>query len=94
MKALRDRDDEFKRVTPQSLKESETSSPKVGSTMIIFNTWNAMIGVGTVTLPWAFQQSGIINGVLVTSIACVFSATTHLIYIKTADGEDNYSTTM
>ena len=93
MKVRKDKDDEFKRVSPSN-KISRSSSPKVGSTMIIFNTWNAMIGVGSVTLPWAFQQSGLVNGIIVTTLACVFSATTHLVYIKTADGEENYSTTM
>ena len=53
MKVCKDKDDEFKRVSPSN-KTVENSGPKVGSTMIIFNTWNAMIGVGSVTLPWAF----------------------------------------
>mmetsp|Transcript_2182 Transcript_2182/g.3011 ORF Transcript_2182/g.3011 Transcript_2182/m.3011 type:complete len:92 (+) Transcript_2182:122-397(+) len=30
-------------------------SDKLSSLMIVFNTWNAMIGCGTVTIPWAFQ---------------------------------------
>ena len=35
-------------------KEEQTGE-KLSSLMIIFNTWNAVIGVGTVTIPWAFQ---------------------------------------
>ena len=55
MKVYKDQDDDFKRISSPSHKhKQDLSGPKVGSTMIIFNTWNAMIGVGTVTLPWAF----------------------------------------
>ena len=35
--------------------DKEQTGGKIGSLMIIFNTWNAMIGCGTVTVPWAFQ---------------------------------------
>ena len=62
--------------------------------MIIFNTWNAMIGVGTVTVPWAYQQSGIINGIIITAIACIFAFITNMVYLKTARDDDNYSNTM
>ena len=62
--------------------------------MIIFNTWNAMIGVGTVTVPWAYQQSGIINGVIVTAVACILMFITNMVYLRTAGKDDNYSVTM
>ena len=62
--------------------------------MIIFNTWNAMIGVGTATIPWAFQQSGILLGVFITAVACMFAFLTNLLYLRTAGKDANYSNTM
>ena len=35
-------------------KDNEANKNKLSSMMIVFNTWNACIGVGTVTIPWAF----------------------------------------
>ena len=45
--------------------------------MIVFNTWNAMIGCGTVTVPWAYQQSGILLGILITAVACALAFLTN-----------------
>ena len=39
--------------TKQGEEEARDNS-KISSLMIVFNTWNAMIGCGTVTIPWAF----------------------------------------
>ena len=49
-------DDDFKRVEEftDETKDAQKEE-KISSIMIIFNTWNAMIGVGTVTVPWAYQ---------------------------------------
>lgn len=73
-------------------KEEEDS--KISSTMIVFNTWNAMIGCGTVTVPWAFQQSGIILGVLITAIACLFAFITNYLLVRVAGKDTNFSDTM
>ena len=70
------------------------SSQKIGSLMIIFNTWNGMIGCGTVTLPWAFQQSGILLGIILTAIACIISFITNYIMIRVAEKDANFSDTM
>ena len=49
-------DDEFKRVKEFTAEtKAAQKEEKISSIMIIFNTWNAMIGVGTVTVPWAYQ---------------------------------------
>ena len=50
--------------SPQKLENQSANSAseemktntdnKMNSVMIVFNTWNAMIGCGTVTIPWAF----------------------------------------
>lgn len=62
--------------------------------MIIFNTWNAMIGCGTVTIPWAFQQSGILLGIFITAIACLFAFTTNYLLLRVAGSDTNFSDTM
>ena len=62
--------------------------------MIVFNTWNAMIGCGTVTIPWAYQQSGVLLGIFITAVACSFALLTNLIILRTAGKDTNYSDTM
>lgn len=66
----------------------------MSSIMIVFNTWNAMIGVGTVTLPWAFQQSGIILGIFLCAVACMFSFLTNYLLLRSAGKDTNFSDTM
>ena len=73
---------------------AQQSPPKVGSLMIVFNTWNGMIGCGTVTLPWAFQQSGILLGIILTAVACILSYSTNYIVLRTAGKDTNFSDTM
>ena len=62
--------------------------------MIVFNTWNAMIGCGTVTIPWAFQQSGVLLGVFLTAFACVLAFTTNYLILRVAGTDTNFSDTM
>lgn len=70
------------------------NTQKISSVMIVFNTWNAMIGCGTVTLPWAFQQSGILLGVFITAIACLFAFITNYMLLRVAGKDTNFSETM
>ena len=67
---------------------------KLSSMMIIFNTWNAMVGCGTVTIPWAFQQSGILVGVLLTALACILAFSTNYLILLVAGKDTNFSDTM
>lgn len=53
-----------------------------------------MIGCGTVTLPWAFQQSGILLGILLTALSCAFCFTTNYLQLRTAGKDTNFSDTM
>ena len=62
--------------------------------MIVFNTWNAMIGCGTVTIPWAFQQSGILLGIFFTGLACAFSFLTNYLLLRVAGTDTDFSATM
>lgn len=67
---------------------------KHGSLVTIFSTWNAMAGSGMVTIPWAFQESGIALGILLTLIAFVFSSYTCWLVIKTAGNDLDYTVTV
>ena len=60
--------------------------------LIIFNTWNACVGCGTVTLPWAFQQSGILVGVSLTALTCALAFSTQILILRTAGSELDYAT--
>ena len=72
----------------------ELSGGKISSLMIIFNTWNGVIGVGTVTLPWAFQQSGILVGILITALSALFAFVTNYMLLRAAGSDSNFSDTM
>ena len=65
----------------------ELSGGKISSLMIIFNTWNGVIGVGTVTLPWAFQQSGILVGILITALSALFAFVTNYMLLRAAGSD-------
>lgn len=67
---------------------------KHGSFTTIFSCWNAMAGTGIVTMPWAFQQSGILLGVILTFIAFVISYYTCYLVIKTAGNDIDYTVTL
>lgn len=53
-----------------------------------------MIGCGTVTIPWAFQQSGVLLGVFLTAFACVLAFTTNYLILRVAGTDTNFSDTM
>lgn len=67
---------------------------KHGSFTTIFSCWNAMAGTGIVTMPWAFQQSGILLGLILTFIAFVISFYTCYLVIKTAGSDIDYTDTL
>ena len=43
-------------------KYLDTEDNKHGSLVTIFSVWNAMVGTGLLTIPWAYANSGIILG--------------------------------
>lgn len=67
---------------------------KHGSFTTIFSSWNAMAGTGIVTMPWAFQQSGIVLGLILTFIAFLISFYTCYLVIKTAGNDIDYTDTL
>ena len=46
---------------------------KHGSLTVVFSVWNAMVGTGLLTLPWAFGQGGLIYSFMLTFGAFLLS---------------------
>ena len=67
---------------------------KHGSLTTIFSIWNAMVGTGLVTIPWAFSQSGIIYGLSLTFMSFVVSFTTQYFVMKSAGNDLDYTDTL
>ena len=53
-----------------------------------------MAGTGMVTIPWAFQQSGILLGIGLTMIAASISFYTCYLVIRTAGNDLDYTDTL
>ena len=58
---------------------------------MVFSLWKAMIGSAIVTLPWAFQQSGVCIGSLITFTSFVVSYYTCTLVVKTSKKEENFA---
>jgi sodium-coupled neutral amino acid transporter 9 len=66
----------------------------VASVTTAFSAWNAMAGMGMVSMPWAFQQAGIVLGCILTVVAFLLSYATCWIYVQTAGKDIDYTITM
>lgn len=67
---------------------------KNGSRVIIFSCWNTCIGSAIVALPWAFQQSGMVLGLLISFTSFVVSFYTCKLIIDTAEHDPDFSDTL
>ena len=67
---------------------------KHGSLTTIFSVWNAMVGTGLVTIPWAFSQSGLILGLFFTFVAFAISFTTQYFVMKAAGTDLDFTETL
>lgn len=72
----------------------DAESGKHGSVTNIFSCWNGMVGTGLVTIPWAYSESGIILGVLLTIAAFIVSFTTQYFVMKAAGEDSDYTETL
>jgi len=52
-----------------------------------------MIGAGLVTLPWAYQQSGLLVGLVLTLLAFAISYYTQLVVLRTSGTDIDYTFT-
>ena len=53
-----------------------------------------MAGTALTVIPWAYQQSGIILGIILTFIAFIFSFYTCLLVMKTSGNDVDYTDTL
>jgi len=53
-----------------------------------------MVGSGLVTVPWAYSQSGMILGLILTWAAFIISFTTQYFIMKTAGKDRDYTDTL
>lgn len=67
---------------------------KASSLVIIFTCWNTMVGSAMTTIPWAFQQSGILMGIFISFIGFLTSYYTCSLIIKTAKKDTDYIFTL
>ena len=58
---------------------------KFSPAVAICFTLNYVIGSGFLTLPWAFEQTGLIIGVVVMFVFCIFSIAAVLMILETMD---------
>ena len=56
--------------------DTDKETGKHGALTNIFSCWNGMVGTGLVTIPWAYSESGIILGTILTIGAFIISFTT------------------
>jgi len=79
-------------IRPMAIKfDTDKETGKYGSLTVIFSCWNGMVGTGLVTIPWAFSQSGLILGLMLTFLAFTISFTTQYFVMKTAGSDLDYT---
>jgi len=67
---------------------------KSSSLVIVFSCWNTMVGSALTSLPWAFQASGLVLGIVVSFVSFLISFYTCSLIIKTAKTDSDYIFTL
>ena len=75
-------------------KDDDGETKKSSSFSIILSCWNTMVGSAVVSLPWAFQSSGMALGVMVAFVSFVVSFYTCALILETAKHDDDYIFTL
>jgi len=52
-----------------------------------------MIGTAVVSLPWAFQQSGMLLGIMITFVSFVVGLYTCVLIVKSTGNDTDYTVT-
>lgn len=60
----------------------------------MLSSWNAMAGMGMVTMPWAYSQAGLVLGIILTLVAFLLSYSTCYLIVLTAGKDIDYTLTM
>ena len=75
-------------------KEGEEGGGKLGSLTTIFSIWNTMVGSGLLFIPWAYSNSGLVLGILITLVSFLISYYTCYLVLKTAGTDNDYTDTL
>ena len=83
------------RVNKETGKEEEVvEETKQRSSVIIVACWNTRVGPSMVSLPWSFQSSGILLGIIVSFTSFVVSFYTCALIIRTSKTDSDYVKTL
>ncbi|XP_039267165.2 sodium-coupled neutral amino acid transporter 9 homolog isoform X1 [Styela clava] len=67
------------------LPSTENSEPtKQGTLVTIFAVWSSMMGTSLLAMPWAFQQAGMIQGIVIQLLLAALSAYTAVLVLKSS----------
>ena len=72
----------------------DSPEEKNSSIIVIFSTWKTMVGTCVATLPWAFQQSGLLLGLILCFTSFLISFYTCKLIIDMAGNDPDYSVTL
>lgn len=75
-------------------EEKPDESKKQSSLVIIFSVWKTMIGTAVVSLPWAYQQSGFVLGLIITLMSFLISFYTCKLIVDSSMNDKDYSLTL
>ena len=67
---------------------------KQGSLVIIFSVWKTMLGSAVVSLPWAYQQAGLVLGTFISFTSFIISYYTCYLIIYTARKDSDFFDTV
>ena len=62
--------------------------------VIIFSFWKTMMGSAVVSLPWAFQQAGLVIGCFITFTSFLVSYYTCYLIVRTARRDSDFFDTV
>jgi len=60
----------------------------------VFTTWNAMVGLGLITIPWAYAEAGLLLGLFITVFQYVTSSYTCWMCLHSAGKDVDYTDTV
>ena len=62
--------------------------------VVIFSVWKTMVGTAVLSLPWAFELSGIGLGIIISFISFLISFYTCKLIVDQAGNDADYSITL
>lgn len=74
--------------------DTDKQTGKHGSLTTIFSVWNAMVGTGLLTIPWAYSEAGLLLGVFLTFVAFFLSFMTQYFVMVAARDDLDFTETL